>query len=362
MNKYSKGRFTEEWKNYRAKIVDEFRKEYNLPYRYEPYFREKPELYNILASKIHNNKYDYSKTIYKDKKEKVTIICPIHGEFKVGPSWHLLGNGCVKCNQNYDEFTATNNESFIRISKQIHGKDTYDYSLLDFKSMNQKIKLICNKCGRIFELKAAHHIRKRNGCPVCNRIAAGEKSRLDPQEFIERCKVIHGDKYDYSETKYVNSKTKIKVRCNACHEYFYIYPSNHLDGVGHSTCKYNPKGSTGERILEETLKENNIKFEKQKIFEDCKLGNYLPFDFYLPDYNICIEYQGRQHYEPVDLWGGEETLKKQQFRDETKRQYCEKKGIELIEIKYSNYSGMYEYNIKKDIEPYIQYIKNKPLN
>lgn len=97
--------------------------------------------------------------------------------------------------------------------------------------------------------------------------------------------------------------------------------------------------SIGEKIIEEYLKNNNIKYDKQKRFADCRYKNPLPFDFYLPKGKICIEYQGQQHYEPVDFAGkGKEWAKKQlqlnQIRDEIKRTYCKNNGIKLVEISY----------------------------
>ncbi|RGG64626.1 hypothetical protein DWX11_09745 [Ruminococcus sp. AF18-29] len=91
----------------------------------------------------------------------------------------------------------------------------------------------------------------------------------------------------------------------------------------------------GERNIREILLENNQTFEEQYKFQDCKNIRPLPFDFYLPDKNICIEYQGRQHYMAVDYFGGVDSFNKQQYNDNIKRQYCTENNIELVEIPYT---------------------------
>ena len=104
-------------------------------------------------------------------------------------------------------------------------------------------------------------------------------------------------------------------------------------------------GSIGENIIYTYLEDHNINFDSQKRFDDCKYKQFLPFDFYLPDYNVCIEYQGEQHYKPVDFsyTPTEESKQKAikkfedgQKRDRVKKDYCKEKGIYLLEISYKD--------------------------
>ena len=93
--------------------------------------------------------------------------------------------------------------------------------------------------------------------------------------------------------------------------------------------------SKGERFIESVLTENHIEFDPQHRFDDCKYKRELPFDFFLPDYNVCIEYQGIQHYQPVDWFCDDtDTFEDRQLRDQIKREYCKDNGISLIEIPY----------------------------
>ena len=77
-------------------------------------------------------------------------------------------------------------------------------------------------------------------------------------------------------------------------------------------------------------------FTRQKRFAGCKYKSYLPFDFYLPNYNICIEFQGPQHYMPIDFFGGTSSYILQVKKDTIKKEYCEKNNIPLICIKYTD--------------------------
>ena len=99
--------------------------------------------------------------------------------------------------------------------------------------------------------------------------------------------------------------------------------------------------SKGELLLQQILNENKISYEKEKQFKDCvnsQTGYPLRFDFYLPDYNCCIEYDGKQHFIcDSSGWNTEKNFKKTQDRDNIKNQYCLDHHIKLIRISYKDY-------------------------
>ena len=268
------------------------------------------------AIKIHGDKYDYSLVDYKNAKTKVKIICPIHGDFLQNPNNHLQGHGCPKCTGKYKIL-----EDFIQEAKQIHG-DKYDYSLVDYKNVKTKVKIICLIHG-VFNQTPDCHLQGQ-GCPDC-----GHNIRTTEQ-FIQEAKQIHGDKYDYNKSIYKKHNIKTEIIC-PIHGSFWQTPHHHLDGSGCPDCCE----SHGERDVAKYLTEHNLFFEREKKFNDCKNINFLPFDFYLPELNTCIEYDGRQHFESIEGWGGEKNLKEIQTRDQIKNKYCIDNNIKLIRIKYN---------------------------
>ncbi len=301
------------------------------------------------SEKIHKGKYDYSKVNYTGRHNDVTIICPIHGEFLQKPAKHLSGSECRKCSGNY----VPNTEEFIEKAKELHqdenGIPKYDYSKVDYKNSRTKISVVCPKHGP-FDVIANKHLQG-SGCEKCAREKHSQKMSKDNDWFIENAGQIHQDKdgnpkYDYSQTDFENTRGKVKIICTI-HGPFEMRASAHLMGQGCPICKE----SSGEKLVNNILVKNKVKFLRQHTFVDCtnkKIGKgcrKLPFDFYIPNFNTCIEYDGRQHFEANVFYKGEEGLKKQQITDKLKNQYCKKNGIKLIRIPYTMK--------KEEIEPYI---------
>lgn len=108
--------------------------------------------------------------------------------------------------------------------------------------------------------------------------------------------------------------------------------------------------SSGEEKCKQVLQKAQIKYKTQYKFSNCKNILPLPFDFYLPDYNICIEYDGQQHFKPISIFGGEEDFKKRQRNDEIKNQYCKDNNIKLIRIPYWDYDKLNEEYLLSLIE------------
>ena len=148
--------------------------------------------------------------------------------------------------------------------------------------------------------------------------------------FTEKAKQIHKN-YDYSLVEYKNSYTKVKIICPT-HGVFEQKAMHHYSGAGCPNCK----NSRGETKISVFLKENNINFTPQKRFNECRIVYPLPFDFYIPDLNMCIEYDGQQHFKAIETWGGIENLIEIQNRDKIKTDFCNKNNIILHRIKYDD--------------------------
>ena len=244
------------------------------------------------AKEIHGNKYDYSKTEYVNANTKVCIICPEHGEFWQSPDNHLHKQGCPLCaNINRLLKKSENTETFIIKANSVHNKE-YDYSYVKYVNAHTKVCIIHKKCGYMFWQTPNSHLRG-SGCPKCSN-----NLPLNNENIIERFKIIHGDKYNYSKVKYVNNHTKVCVEC-PIHGEFWQTPNNHLQGQGCPKCKQ----SKMEEKIRIFLEEEQIDYIYQATKKDLKWLGRQSLDFYLPKYNIAIECQGRQHFEPVDKFG-----------------------------------------------------------
>ena len=276
---------------------------------------------------VHKDKYSYSEVEYINNKTKIKIVCPKHGIFEQQPSNHLLGNGCSKCsNKIKSEMYSFSLDDFINKAKNIHGYK-YDYSKTIYTNIKKNVKIICLAHGE-FEQLASNHLSGR-GCQKCGFESSRIKQTRDSTDLINKCSIKHKNFYDYSLTNYINKHIKIKIICPK-HGLFEQLANNHLNGHGCPICKY----SKGELKIKNYLTEKKIFFIPQKRFKDCKDKYTLPFDFYLPDYNFCIEYNGEQHYASIPFWGGDEELEIRKKRDKIKKEYCENNNIPLIIIKY----------------------------
>ena len=273
--------------------------------------------------KVHGLKYNYDKVEYVRNRDKVEILCEKHGSFHQSPKCHLRGQGCPKCaiekNSNSKKYTW---DELLSKFKQKHG-EKFDYSKSDYKSSSEKIVVTCHKHGD-YSISPSRHLLY--GCKKCYNDIRGQSNKKNIEQFKEAAIKIHKGHYDYSNSIYVNSKTKIEIIC-PIHNSFFQCPSNHLSGQGCPKCNR----SKGEQKICFFLKENGINYNEQFIFSDCRNINPLPFDFYLPDFNVCIEFDGHQHkakdkkdsfyYNPQII-----------INDNIKNEYCKKNGIVLIRI------------------------------
>ena len=173
----------------------------------------------------HGDEYDYSLiTEYKNNREKLPIICKKHGVFYQSSDAHLRGCGCPKCAKNY----KMNTESFIKKAIEKHGYE-YDYDDVEYKGNETKVKIKCKKCGNTF-MQTPHMHLSGQGCPFCYG-----NDKKTTKQYVEECKKIHGDKYDYSKTIYNAAYSKVIITC-PIHGDFEQLARTHLFGHGCPQC------------------------------------------------------------------------------------------------------------------------------
>ena len=275
----------------------------------------------------HDNYYDYSLVVYKNMRTKIQIICPVHGVFEQRPDMHLSGSGCIQC-ANIKK--TKDNYAFKNELINLFG-NKYDLNLVDYNGCYKKIKLIC-PVHSIFE-QTPRILLSGSGCPKCNKINADNKQRRNKESLIKEFNNIHNYKFDYSLVDYINVYTKIKIICPE-HGLFFQQPREHLKGTSCPKCK----NSKGEKTISNYLSNKNINFVTQKHYDECisNKGYKLRFDFYLPDINTCIEYDGKQHYHIIDYFNGAEGFNERKINDSIKNYYCQENNITLIRIKYND--------------------------
>ena len=281
------------------------------------------------AKSVHGNSYNYSKVVYKNSKTKVEIYCPKHDlVFYQTPGNHINKKcRCPKCGRESGAKLQTKDvNSFIEDAKALHC-DTYDYSKSVYVNKYTDLIITCPTHGDFTQTPSAH-LRNGSpcGCPQCGFVKIGDRSRSTTEDFIKKSKEMYGNKFNYSKTVYTIDKSPVIIHCNDCNVDFKVIAANHLRRAGGCKCCI----SIGEKNIRLFLEKNNISFEQQKPFDGCKLQRSLKFDFYLPDFNTCIEFQGSHHYYPENFFGGEEGFKITQNRDKIKSDYCSINNIKLI--------------------------------
>jgi|TARA_R110000787_G_scaffold17748_1_gene55083 hypothetical protein len=332
----------------------------------------------------HNNKYDYSKSEYTGSKNKLSIVCPIHGGFTQTANEHLRGRGCVKCGNiaQGNKLRLTRNE-IINRAKEIHG-ELYDYSEVEYESLRTNIKIKCKIHG-YFHQRPDRHIFENYKCPLCssrkqktqneflsqiadvhgdmydyskvvytgitdkiNIICSthGEfiqtasdhlrgtgckecsvaRLKSNTEEFIKKAKLLHSDVYDYTLTEYTSSTAVVDIKCDT-HGVFEQRPNNHLQGQGCPKC--NKITSKWETELQSFLQDFDIESNNRKVLNGKEL------DIYIPDKNMAIEFNG--NYWHSELNGKDRTYHLNKTNE------CEKQNIHLLHIFES------EWIDKKDI-------------
>jgi len=249
----------------------------------------KKEIFIKKSIKIHKDKYDYSSVEYVDNKTKIKILCKTCNDyFEQKPHHHNISKcGCPKCAKN----KKLSSKDFIDRAQKKHS-NKYDYSLVEYKNMHTKVKIICKKHGIIEQLPMSHL--------KCKPCCCEKSNKSNTTDFIFKAKKIHKDKYDYSLTKYINSSKKVKIICNYHDSIFEQTPSNHLSKKhGCPLC-----GNINRRLSR--IKEiSKNKFDGNQIIPSFSSLACSIFDTISKEQNIHIQHGmngGELHIEKLGYW------------------------------------------------------------
>lgn len=242
---------------------------------------------------------------------------------------------CPCCERAINNYCTTDDVNFILEYRNINIRCT------NFSSFKGESTFICLNCGNYFNYNLSSILKKGSKfTPKC----CNDRILWDNIDMVNRWLSINRPDLScihYSGTTHSDS---IFI-CNICGRVF--KKSFNKIKVSNSGCTYCIK-SKGEVKIERCLIENNIKYIAQYKPKGCVYKGQLSFDFYLPEYNLCIEYQGEQHEHPVDFFGGEYEFEKVKNRDVCKKKYCTDNFIKILEIWYYDYNNI--ENIISDIK------------
>jgi very-short-patch-repair endonuclease len=247
------------------------------------------------------------------------------------------------------EITKMTRDEFIERAKKVHG-DKYNYTKVNYINTETPVEIICNKKDKDgnehgpWRTLPTKHMKSVGGsiCPKCNAERLRELYSSTTDEFIERARKVHGDKYEYGETKYVNAHTPVLIICNEKnkngneHGPFLQLPTIHARGSGCPICVV----SKGEKEIKELLDKQGIKYIQEYQNKYCtsfknrtKKCTLLEFDFYLSEMNVLIEFDGVYHFKKYHSNTNDDFMSSV-LNDREKNSFTKLKGIKLIRISY----------------------------
>lgn len=258
--------------------------------------------------------YEYHGSAYENHRRYIDVTCNNGHRYKTRWDQFKTGCRCKECQRlTYDNVKAViETEGYILKSKE-------------YKAYHENLDLVC-PCGHEISMQYANFVQGKR-CKIC-----ANNVRHDI-EYVKNL-VEKESGYKLLSDTYKNWESKLTIQCNKGHVFTASYNSFEQ---GHR-CPYCSRSVGEEKIA--SILDGNVEYFEQYKFNDCENIRSLPFDFYIPSKNTVIEYQGRQHYESIDFFGGEKAFEQQKYRDDIKAKYCLDNGINLLAIPYTNYNNI----------------------
>lgn len=308
------------------------------------YYENKGYIFTNFRDSFLVNAEDLPKT--SDKK--INVICDICGISKQVCYSTYINNiksntvyVCHRCTiqlRHDKTLNARQEDYFLRLTEKCNENG---YTLIsnkkDIKNNISIIEYLCPKHG-IQSMRLNNFLNGRK-CPKCNHDIARAKFKLSKDELLRRVEECNGVLLNPDD--YVNnSEENLIFICSMCGETFISSFKNYVQHGGRLCNKCSSKESVGESRVRMFLEKHNIKYEKEKWFTDCRDIRPLPFDFYLPDHNLIIEYDGEQHFSNDNKGFFKHSIEEIRYHDEIKNNYCKENNISLIRIPYNRLQGI----------------------
>lgn len=286
----------------------------------------------MIKQKVKDNlgeEYKYINGYVNEHTKMVVKHITCNTEYEVKPNQLKYKTGlcptCFEIKENDSKLLYTE----LEFKKKIEELTYNEYSVLEeYKGTNTKILFKHVSCKHTWKVTPDNFIRNNSRCPKCRTYIGQKISNLET--FKEEVKDLVGDEYKVVG-EYKNALTKINIFHTVCNNTYPVRPCDFKDG---NRCPY-CKRSTGEEAIIKFLEENKITYKPQYKFKDCKDKNPLPFDFAIlenQEVKYLIEFDGLQHFEPIEYFGGQESFEKQKLHDKIKEEYAKNENIPLIRI------------------------------
>lgn len=271
---------------------------------------------------------------YEGANVPILHKCLIDGhEWMAQPSNILSGKGCPKCSGNLKK---TTDEYVTQVNSVNPNIEVIGEYVNSHTSILHKCKL-----HNIEWMTSPSSILQGSGCYKCSAEKLSVASKKTHEQYVKELNEVNANIITLEE--YQGADIPILHKCLVDGNEWCISPAHTLSGGGCPQCHE----SKGERRIRNWLKNNDIDFIPQKSFDNCRDIKPLPFDFYLPNENILIEYDGKQHFKPIDFFGGQRYLEYIQKHDKIKNEYCKNNGISLLRIPY------YDKNIEEELNNFL---------
>ena len=185
------------------------------------------EVFIARAAVVHNNKFTYADAVYTGWTKKITITCPVHGNFDQVARDHLHNRGCNKCGRAKVAANQTHTkETFILRANKVHN-NKFDYSQVKYINARTAVTIKCPVHGE-FSQTPYTHLSSKYGCILCGHIATGKHSRSSTDKFVTTAKRKYGEKYTYDKAVYNTAISDIAISCTRCGNEFITSPNKHL--------------------------------------------------------------------------------------------------------------------------------------
>lgn len=277
--------------------------------------------------KIHGNKFTIQSQ-YEIGTKKIQVVCnQCNHQWQPTPNNLLQGSGCPEC---YRHTRRKSQAEFLAGLIAVHGDRLTTCS--EYTGDAVQLEMECNYCKNKWNATPSNLLRG-TGCPKCARAALRESLRKSHTQFVSEVLQVHDGVLTVTG-KYVNWDTPVEIQCGKCGLHWYPIPNSILRGHGCPHCK----SSAGELAIAELMDSLQLNYEPQYKFPDCRNQRELPFDFAVLDSSqnptLLIEFDGKQHFEPVDFFGGQESFEYRKQNDSIKNTYCAYNNIPLLRIPY----------------------------